>query len=206
MKSIEFLGLPGAGKSTVYEACILGNPELMSEISICAAKKRLQKPCFRLMVVILIQLLLRSVRGVWYIICSQAGRRLLAKLSIRLKSYRECAATIKGEVILHDSGFIMPLLTGVIDDGLMWNKVDIASFLESFPMPAKVILVHVDRNEAFKRFYVREQENNDVQKVTMHAYDEAEQLLYVIVEYIHKKGVDMVQIDNTNLGMSLIAL
>jgi len=137
------------------------------------------------------------VRGVWYIICSQAGRRLLAKLSIRFKSYQQCASEMSGEAILHDSGFIMPLLTGVIEDGFIWRRVDISLFLECLPLPSKVVLVHVAQSMAFERFDLREKDSYEVLGVTEQAYTEAKTLLHVIVECLKRNRVKLIEIDNT---------
>lgn len=197
MKSIEFIGLPGAGKTTVLEKCITSRTEVKVIDHLCAAKKRLKRPYYLYIVVILLVLIRRRVRGVWYMIRSQAGRRLLAKLSIRLKGYRQCASEMSGEVILVDSGFIMPFLTGVIEDGFIWRRVDISSFLESLPPPSKVVLVDVARSMAFERFDLREKENHEIRCVTEQSYTEAESLLHVINRCLKKNKIKVVEVDNS---------
>jgi len=119
---------------------------------------------------------------------------LLLKLGLRTGvQNKQMATKITKNVLLQDSGLIMPLISALVEEGWNGSKERIQLIFSSVPLPVTAIFVSTDPVVAHGRYHERNSQSRDID---INVFVEIHYLINFIIKDLMSNGVNVVTVKN----------
>jgi thymidylate kinase len=214
-KVVELIGLSGSGKTTILKKCFSRVGDVQKthmNVRVVKLKRSNIVIQFVTFIFISIKIFLRSPTTLYYLIFNKFGIGLLFKLSYRGSMNRNSINSKDSTIyIIEDSGVLMPIISSVIEDDILWNKINLTALLDVIKIPDYCIVVNITPDKAYNRFIFRQQtksmntaipvigDRHRVDSVSGYKFANAERYIHRLKYYLeNKKGVTCYGYDNSN--------
>lgn len=189
---IEILGLPGVGKTTLQNKIHDTLPD--SIVTQAPIKIRFISRVFHACI-ILIRLMINYPGKVADFIFDKQGRRLLLKLGLRRSVRINMQVPNNKNVIMYDSGVIMPILSAIVEEGWQATDSKIAALLSAIPLPQLVYCLILDSAVVHQRYSKRELNRS----INVDLFSKGDKWCHFICSEMEKNGVRVIRLNNNNM-------
>jgi len=117
--------------------------------------------------------------------------------------------------VIEDSGVLMPIISSVIEDDILWDKINLITLLDVIKLPDYCIVVSIRPDKAYNRFIFRQQtegmntavpvigDRHRVDSVPESKFTNAGRYINKLKYYLNnKKGVTCYEYDNSNTDVN----